>query len=92
MKTLIGGQEISLDEREVTIAKRAVNKLLYSMKKTGMRSGRPTLWLTAAMVMYVKALDVIEGVEPENIKKFVELLKARENVAGGRGEEKEERA
>jgi hypothetical protein len=89
---MIGGQEISLDEREVTIAKRAVNKLLYSMKKAGVKASRPTLWLTTAIVMYVKALDVIEGVEPENIKKFAELLKARENVAGEREKDKEDRA
>jgi hypothetical protein len=91
MKVMMGGQEISLDEREVTIAKRAVGRLLSAMKRAGMRSGRPTLWLTAAMVMYVKALDVIEGVGPENIKTFTEALKARESAAGEREKDKEDR-
>jgi hypothetical protein len=80
MKIIVGGTELSLDDREVIIAKKAINRLFAAMKKGGVRSGHPSLYLTAAVVMYVKSLDVITDVGPENINILADLVRKNSSV------------
>jgi hypothetical protein len=83
VKVVVGGQEISLDRRDVAMARASVNKLLAVMKKSGTRVGHPGLYLTTVLVMYLKSIDIIECVEPENIKELMDVM------SGGKKKTKE---
>jgi hypothetical protein len=79
MKILVGTEEIPLDDSDVTVANKLVGMIFRSAEKASRK--RPTFYFTLAIVLYIKALDIIGNMGPEKIALFMEIAKnPRESI------------
>lgn len=75
MKIVINGEELSLKEKEVEIAKQSINRFLGVIKEGSIENNMPTLYITLLAVMKTKATDLLNGLDLQQLRDTVELLK-----------------
>lgn len=74
MKIVIHGEEFILREKEVEIAKQAVNRFIKVIKEGSIENNMPTLYLALLAVMKAKSTDLLESLNHEQIAVIMRLL------------------
>lgn len=93
MKIVINGKEIALREKDILIAKKALDRFVKTIKDGAVENNLPTLYIALLAVMKVKATDLLNSLNSEQVEEIVRLLDrpAIHDLVGADGlEEKEE--
>lgn len=77
MKIVINGKEVTLREKEVQVAKKAINRLLQKMKEGAVENNMPTLYVAILAVMKVKATELLNRLDPVQWEEIVQLLEGQ---------------
>lgn len=77
MKIVINGKEVALREKEVRIAKKAINRLLQTMKEGAVENNIPTLYVAVLAVMKVKATELLNSLDPVQLEEVMQLLEGQ---------------
>lgn len=79
MKIMINGKEVTLREKEVRVAKKAIDRLLQKMKEPPVENNVPTLYVAVLAVMKVKATELLNSLDPVQWEKVVQLLENKKS-------------
>lgn len=79
MKIMINGKEVTLREKEVRVAKKAIDRLLKKMKEGAVENNVPTLYVAVLAVMKVKATELLNSLDPVQWEKVVQLLENKKS-------------
>lgn len=79
MKIMINGKEVTLREKEVRVAKKAIDRLLQKMKEGAVENNVPTLYVAVLAVMKVKATELLNSLDPVQWEKVVQLLENKKS-------------
>ena len=72
--TLNTGEKITLNDSEVKAAKKMVAKFIEKIKTSASQNERPTLYLTALIVMESTAGDLLSSIDAKKLKAIIETL------------------
>ena len=77
MKIVISGNEVTLRESDVKIAKETINRFMSNLKEGAIENNMPTLYITILAVMNVKSSALLKTIEPQKLEEIMQLLKER---------------
>ena len=77
MKIVISGNEVTLRESDVKIAKDTINRFMSKLKEGAIENNMPTLYITILAVMNVKSSELLKTIEPQKLEEIMQLLKER---------------
>ena len=77
MKIVISGNEVTLRESDVKIAKETINRFMSKLKEGAIENNMPTLYITILAVMNVKSSELLKTIEPQKLEEIMQLLKER---------------
>lgn len=74
MKVKISGKEIVLRERDVDIAKKALNRFMSVVKNGAIDNNMPTLYLAVLAVMRVTSEEMLNSIDTAMIHHIITIL------------------
>ena len=78
MKVDIGDSVITLNEKDVQIAKASVNSFLSVTKKGADAICSTSLYLTTIMVMFLKSKSLLEAVDPDTLEEIMSIINSND--------------
>lgn len=79
MKIVVDGKVFTLRETDVQIAKQALNRFMKVIKEGAAENNMPLLYIAFLAVMKVKATDMLNNLDPEQLAEVVRLLELQKN-------------
>ena len=74
MKIVILGNEVTLRQQDVAIAKKVLDRFMNVMKNGSIDNNMPTLYLTVLAVMKVRSEEMLNSLDLSEINKIISLL------------------
>jgi len=76
LKLLIQGVEIPLEQKDIILARSAVNSFVESVRIGTGRSSSTSLYLTTLIMMYKKSTELLNELGLDNLQYVMTLLNA----------------
>lgn len=77
MKIVISGNEVTLRDSEVKIAKETVERFLNTVKGGAIENNMPTLYITILAVMNIKSTELLRAIDGQKLNEIICLLKEK---------------
>lgn len=74
MKIVILGNEVTLRQQDVAIAKKVLDRFMSVIKNGSIDNNMPTLYLTVLAVMKVRSEEMLNSLDLSEINKIISLL------------------
>lgn len=74
MKIVILGNEVTLRQQDVAIAKKVLDRFMNVIKNGSIDNNMPTLYLTVLAVMKVRSEEMLNSLDLSEINKIISLL------------------